>query len=449
MNKVIDNRFSESLDIAQIRAKITVRPEPVVALDSFDAAIASEQLTSILKQIFIPNDFSLTFIREMVGRASVHSRYLFATETEYASRIFNPPEVEVFPFCLTGLSGVGKSQTIAALRKVLPQPTEFTCDLYEGFVTLVSHWYASGRHKTNGKSLLVDFLFGVNKPPGRFTVAQLRQECRRRAYRDGVALLMLDETQHITTGPGASMVTEILLTMAGIGMPMIYVSNYSLGHKLFRRNSEDKQRLLANPRIMLPDEPESADWHNYVAECLRVSNGYIKADVGELGAELYRCTFGIKRLAVQLLALAYVECRDAGRQSANLLDLTRAYRSAAYTVGAVEVETLQSLELSSRKTKKHLDLQCPFDLPIAMKSNVVKFTSDNRHDQVIAKVFKSSLTEGERSAMKDMEAVNVDAHQGAKPRPRAPVTKLNAEEQGNAFFEYMNTVVPAKPKKPK
>jgi hypothetical protein len=60
-----------------------------------------------------------------------------------------------------------------------------------------------------------------------------------------------------STGLGASKVTDILLTMAAIGPPMIFVSNYSLVHKLLRRNNEDKQRLLSESRIMLSDEPES------------------------------------------------------------------------------------------------------------------------------------------------------------------------------------------------
>lgn len=449
MNTLINNRFSECLDIEKIRAKVTVRPEPVVALGSVDALIASEQLASALKQIFIPNEFSLAFIKEMAGRASVHCQLLFKSEAEYASKIFNPPEVEVSPVCLTGLAGVGKSQTIAALRKVLPLPMEFSCGLYEGSVTLVSHWYASARGRASGKALLEDFVFGDGKPIGRTTVAQLLKESRRRANRDGVCLAMLEEMQHTNAGSGAAKVTDILLTMAAIGLPMVFVCNYSLAHKLLGRNSEDKQRLLADPRIMLPEEPGSADWLNYVAECLRVSNGYIKADIGELAVELYRCTFGIKRLVVLLLKLAYVECRIAGRECVNLFDITRAYRSAAYTVSASEVEELQLQALSSRKKQKHKDLQCPFDLPVAMKTNVVNFTRADRHERVIATVFDSSLTEQERAAVKDMEALGMDALQAVKPRRRGPVTNLTDEEKVNAFLKYMETVAPPKPKRPK
>ncbi|MHC8408747.1 AAA family ATPase [Pseudomonas sp. Hz4] len=449
MNKVIVDRFSECLEIEKIRAKVTVRPDPVAAPDSLDALIASEQLANTLKQIFIPNEFSLAFIREMVGRASMHSQLLFKSEAEYASKVFNPPEVEVSPVCLTGLAGVGKSQTISALRKVLPLPTDYSCDLFEGTVTLRSHWYASARGRASGKALLEDFVFGDGKRIGRTTVAQLLKESRRRANRDGVSLALLEEMQHTTAGSGAAKVTEILLTMAAIGLPMVFVCNYSLAHKLLGRNSEDKQRLLTDPRIMLPDDPASADWCNYVAECVRVSNGCIKADAGELALELYRSTFGIKRLVVLLLKLAYVECRSAGRRYVNLSDVTRAYRSAAYTASAGEVEELQRQALSNRKKQKRIDLQCPFDLPDALKSNVVNFTRADRSERVIATVFHSSLTEKERAAVKDMEDLSMDATRTVTPRHRAAVTNLTEEQKESAFREYMDNVAPPKPKRPK
>ena len=145
--------------------------------------------------------------------------------------------------------------------------------------------------------------------------------------------------------------------MAGIGPPMVYVCNYSLGHKLFERNNEDQQRLLTDPRIMLPDEPGSSDWKAFIDECVRVGNGAIRGNQGELAREIYRCTFGIKRLAVELLKQAYIECRSAGRHAASLQDIGHAYRSAAYTSSAKQVEHLQKLALGGRVSKQHPDLR--------------------------------------------------------------------------------------------
>lgn len=249
--------------------------------------------------------------------------------------------------------------------------------------------------------------------------------------------------QHTNAGSGAAKVTEILLTIAAIGLPMVFVCNYRMAHKLLGRNSEDKQRLLTDPRIMLPDDPGSTDWLNYVAQCIRVSNGFIKADAGELALELYHNTFGIKRLVVLLLKLAYVECRNAGRQCVNPSNVTRAYRSAVYTASAGEVEEFQLQALSHRKKQKRMDSPCPFDLPDALKSNVFNFARANRSERVTATGFHSSLTEKERAAVKVKEDRRY-ATRIVPPRHRAAVTNLTEERKESAFREYMDNLAPPK-----
>jgi hypothetical protein len=81
---------------------------------------------------------------------------------------------------------------------------------------------------------------------------------------------------------------------------------------LLGRTSEGRLRLLADLRIILPDEPGKADWLNYIAEYLRVNYGYVKVYVGQSAGELYRCTFGINRLVILVLNLAYVEFWQRG-----------------------------------------------------------------------------------------------------------------------------------------
>ncbi|MDY0835282.1 hypothetical protein [Pseudomonas sp. SED1] len=107
---------------------------------------------------------------------------------------------------------------------------------------------------------------------------------------------------------------------------------------------------------------------------------------------------------------------------------------------------MSQLALSSRKKHKHKDLQCPFDLRAAMKTNVVNFTRADRHKRVIATVFHSSLPAKERAAVKDIEALGMDAPQAVKPCRRAPVTNLTDEEKENVFLEYMDNVHLPSPK---
>ncbi|MCY1297423.1 hypothetical protein D9M70_468620 [compost metagenome] len=296
--------------------------------------------------------------------------------------------------------------------------------------------------------MLSDFVLGDQKSTSH-NAAKLLVECRRRANRDGVSLLLLEETQYINTGQGASRVTDILLTLAAIGPPMVFVSNYSLLHKLLRRNSEDKQRLLSEPRIMLPDDPDSQGWRNYIAECLRVSGGHMQGSVDDFAQEIYRSTFGIKRLAVQLLKQAYVEARDAGRECLTLSDINRAYRSPFYGSNQRDVEELHLQAIQGRRAGSRLDLCCPFELPIAQKSNVVAFARADRDNRVIAKVFDSALNESERAAMEHIESATSETARPTKA-PRAPrLPKASDEDLASAFHQFVESMPPPKPKKPR
>lgn len=448
MNRTIEARFDGFMDIESIRQRVIVRPEPVVDLEALHPLVAAEIFWKRLKEIYLPNEFSLNFIQEMIGLANLHNLKVFRSEKAYAEGVFNPPEVEVSPICLTGLAGVGKSQTIAALRRAMPPPVELSCDVFEGSVELTSLWYASARGKAGGRQLLMDFVYGSAHDGRGGNSAKLLIECRRHANRDGVSMVVLDETQHINTGSGASKVTDILLTMTAIGPPMIFVSNYSLVHKLLRRNSEDKQRLLSEPRVMLPEDPRSQNWAEYVDECMRVSGGRIKANTEELAAELYRSTFGIKRLAVQLLKLAYIECRAAGRTRIEIEDLHTAYRSSGYTSSATDVEELQLQSINKGARKPRLDLQCPFDLPTQFKSNVVSFTRADRDMRVQERVFDSSATAAERSVLKHIALP--DEKTPAKARRRTPAPRATDADLTRAFHQYMESHLPSSdPKKPK
>lgn len=449
MSLSVQSRFNGYLEIEQIRQRVTVRPAPVESLSAQTPHVAAEILVDALKQIYLPTDFALGFIHEMVGCADAHSRTLFASDLAYNSALYDPPEVEVFPVCLAGLAGVGKSQTIAALRKALPASTDFSIDHFVEPIPLVSHWYASARGKAGGRQMLSDFLSGEVGGARGSNSAKLLVECRRRAIRDGVSLLFLEETQHTNMGSGVALVTNILLTMAAVGPPMVYVSNYSLLHKLLKRNSEDRQRLLSEPRIMLPDDPGSDDWLAYVAECVRVSNGQIKAELGELAAELYRSTFGLKRLVVHLLKLAYLESRKARRGHINLADISQAYRSAEYWSNRQDVEDLNVIAIQGPTSSSRKDLWCPIQMPVAQRSNVVQFCSQERDNRVNAKLIDSSMNPQEREAIKQIEAEGrILPDIGKAPRRKAP-PRSSHEEKLSAFSKYAEKVNQGKPKPPR
>jgi hypothetical protein len=127
---------------------------------------------------------------------------------------------------------------------------------------IIPYWYASARGKTSGKQILLEFL---NEHSSRTNVGTLLSLCQSRAHRFGVPIVILDETQFIAKGDGAAKPADILLTLAAIGPPMLYVSNFGLLHKLRQRNQEDTQRILSKVRIMAPDELNSESCLRYMS----------------------------------------------------------------------------------------------------------------------------------------------------------------------------------------
>ncbi|UPU92460.1 hypothetical protein M0766_27470 [Pseudomonas putida] len=117
MNGSLQERFIFAMDNEFVRKAITVKPDPVSSLSSAEPFLAATLLADALQQSFIPNQFSLDFIHEMVSRAFMHHCYVCPSEAEHQAKIYTPPITEVVPICLTGLAGLGKSRTIDALKK--------------------------------------------------------------------------------------------------------------------------------------------------------------------------------------------------------------------------------------------------------------------------------------------------------------------------------------------
>ncbi|WP_411387725.1 hypothetical protein [Pseudomonas aeruginosa] len=148
--------------------------------------------------------------------------------------------------------------------------------------------------------------------------------------------------------------------------------------------------------------------------------------------------------------MAYIEARIAGRECLTLSDISRAYCSSAYAANKEDVEELQLQALQNRRTGPRSDLRCPFELPIALKSNVVVFARADRDSRVIKTVFDSSLNENERAGLKHIEEPTSESIQPTKaPRP-SRLPEPSDEDLANAFYEDLESMdPPSKPKKPR
>ncbi|HHF0814908.1 TPA: AAA family ATPase [Pseudomonas aeruginosa] len=431
--RILTSRFDGLCRDDYIKETVEVIPPALGGLASLEVGVAAEALTASLKEIFLPNKFVVEFIKEMVGRSALYCSDVYKSEAAYLGGVYSPRDTEVFPICLTGLAGVGKSQLIAALRKVLPGPVELETDHFSGKLQAVSHWYASGRGKAGGRQLLLDFLgeeFKTSVP--KLNSAKLLRESRRRSWQEAVALAILDETQHINTGSGAARFVEIILTLSGIGPSVLFVSNYSLLHKLLARNSEDKQRLLSEPKIMVPDVPGSQDWYDYLHECVSVGGENFSVTADEIVDEVFKSTHGIKRLVVQLFKAAYVEARRSGRGSITFADIVNGYRSVEYASNRLDVEELQSISVQGKSSRRRLDLVCPFELPSEYSANVASYIRRERDIAANRIAVMSALTPAERSAVEGMAPDPVKPKTKRRPAPK----KATNEQLVEAFYKF-------------
>ncbi|WP_156115014.1 transposase [Pseudomonas sp. ML96] len=423
-------RFNGLSDPDRIRQRVTVRPEALGDLSAVDPHVGAEFLRQSIKKIYIPGQFSVDFIARMINKAQMYSERFYASERDHVSRIYSHERGEDFPVCLTGLAGVGKSGTIHALRKALPDKYILKMKHLDGVVEACSSWYISARGVAGGKQALVALL-GGERIPG--DTAKLIGECARRSARDGVSILLLDETQSLGSGSGPVKAADMILTLASIGVPVVYVSNYSLIHKFKDGRAENKQRILSSPELMLPEKADSQDWRDFVFECVRVGGCSFSAVVDDLVFVLHRYSFGLKRLAVHLICIAYLEARALGRSSIVVSDIERAYKSLEFTSSRGDVEELNRIAVTGKSSRK--DLLCPFDLPKDVQSNVVTMATSQRDERVTERVLTSSLSPSERVILDNLreEQDPIGRQKSGRPRGAKSVPAATAEDLGNNF----------------
>jgi hypothetical protein len=264
-------------------------------------------------------------------------------------------------------------------------------------------------------------------------VASMRSDARlceyagRIAHRHGVALLVADEWQFVTQSAGANAVlTRLLHALRYVGLPLVFVANYSLVSRLAQRSQEDQHRLLSHPIVVRPDAPDDASTLDLYREYHLASEGVLLQDSKEQAEQIHDYTRGLKRNRIALLTLSFRIACAAGKEAVRTEHLEAAYKSMEFARFRNEAELLRRQDLTGREARK--DLWCPFPLPSTEAAQAAERESDREQERLSTKVLKASLTPKERDAYHSIQADTAPSVKASarRRRPSPTLAELRA-----------------------
>lgn len=390
---------------------------PVQNLGHLSIEEACQKLDQAWKAIFVPGPQHVQLLRSLLDQARGFARSSYPTVKDYNRLRCSGIQALPAPLpirCLTGLAGVSKTSLVQAFERICRlQPTaEF---LAEG-QRLMLHPVRSVR--IDGQPAVLGILQGMANPmalAGRTMtgMAGLMAHVSDWFMATTTSTLVVDEMQFFTQSSSASTKTShLIMTLANLGPPLVYVANFSLVRKLMLRPQEERDRLLAAPMVLDPPEADAPGWIAAIGEYLAVSPDTFRLDAASHAAVMHRYTAGLFRALRQLLLQAYREARAQGKHVVTLEEINLAYGSRAYNSHRQDVEDLASLAISGRMAEKRPDLVCPFS-EVRIAGKVVKPTAPQQSQPLLfprdipAALIESSMSARAKATLHDLrEAVN-------------------------------------------
>jgi hypothetical protein len=420
-------------DDSTLIASLAVGGQPVGHLEDLDVDHAVEQLSDALKKIHVPSTQEVVVVRRIVGLAVAHAARYYVSDEMFmdgaSSR--NPLVHEATIVMLTSLAGYGKSQIAEAISRLLkPQPPQQRSPLLPPFpiVPFILIKVDSAIPKVDVLNTISSAL-GLSK-----TYVTARPEdilqIKLRLYQRGCCFIIADELQFLTRSDTASTrIVQFLGFLNLLGVPIVYVCNYSLGHRLLKRPHEDRDRLMSDPMILIPEASDDSTLSKILKEFKVVFNGRLDIDPNKDAEEIHAFTFNLRRYIRRLLTFAYKGARqrrpDAnGTTVVTMVDVRLAYLSTAYESDRKAVLACQDLLLGIKGAGK--DMVCPFQLPQSLlseqKRQAVQLKArDHAEARVVA-----AMTQSERKNAREIAektGVPLDAVSGvtATKKQRRPI----------------------------
>lgn len=434
---------------------------PIPNLSSLQKELAAESLNTNWMKVFVPSEEHVKLLKKLIEIASAFAQARFPSINAFNRLRSSPPEdasVSQQLLCLTGLAGVSKTSLMEVFQRILALkngPRFATADQIMAI-------HPVRRITISGHLSVASILKSMANPVIASSSADPKLSFLQRHVRDwlgatATCALVVDEMQSFTTGSNAHALTsQFITTCSLLGVPVIFVANYSLGHKLFNRPHEEKDRQLARPLFLSPPSADDPVWPAVIGELLSISPDTFKLNPSQHADEIHRYTGGLYRALRELLVLAYREVRDQKRFEVTIEDIQQAYRSRSYSARRIDLEALASLSVSPLMEKSRPDLVCPFQelkpsgwrhQPQSAGSTA---TSPTPAASIPEALIQSTLSTASRDTLRQLRKAAA-SHDGpvlkgpSRPaKPKAGPVTADALLQG----EHMLRNIPSKPRGP-
>ena len=407
------DRFAAILKLSdlEIEGRIRVPGAVVQGLHDLPASSAVERLRKALQAIYEPTPSGIDAIRRVLGRAHGHALVRYPSIESFTLGMYaDKLDFEPLPAtCITGMAGLGKSQLIEAMWRLLPGPS--TLKLPDGTeVPLI----AGASFKIEQKSSPAAVGAALYRALGvgaedRAPKAIKPEALRKRCYVRGGCFAIADEMQFMTSSADANaLATKVLLSLTYLGVPATYVANFSLLHRLIRRNHEERQRLLTDVIRLDPESPDSPAMIAMLKGWCDVADGAFGFDPAKAAERFDAFSGGSRRAMRELPIISYRRKRERSPKSKavvlSMADLEATYLSQEFAVFRRDAEMLLQQRVTGKmadKTRK--DLWCPIQ-PVVQAKNVGQANAERElQGKVDAQILKGSMTPAEVKGVAEIE----------------------------------------------
>lgn len=390
------SRFEELSD-AEIIRRFEHRPAPIDPQRYDDKRALITAVARSLKFLAIATPQLVDTCRWVIDRCAIHAHSVYASQGSFMQDCYdsdqNSPS-DKFAMCLSGPAGAGKSTFLRRMAHVLPAPTVISGDPGSTGFSLVSAWSLDVKRSRTAKRMLEQLIKEAGGTPSGKDIEALTSQARRLAHQMGVSMLFVDDLQfHTKSAKASTNIVNTVFILMEIGVPVLTVANYSLLHKLQSRPQEDRQRLLGDVRVIIPDAPHSPAWSATVTGFAAIAPEIFVIDPSTDAADLHVRTAGDRRDLAFLMLIAVAKAK-ALRPVIGMDELNAAYESVTFADNRKDVALMNLQFATGRCARK--DLWCPIQLPQSDEAELKKAAQARGEEEMVSSMLLNSLTPRQR-----------------------------------------------------